>query len=83
MHSTASRGAFDNFPSAFRGALLRPDDEGYAAARLIYSNLSNDQGEAWRRGLWGSADKLARLRAVKAKWDPRNLFRFNKNITPE
>jgi FAD/FMN-containing dehydrogenase len=48
-----------------------------------YSNLSNDQGEAWRRGLWGSADKLARLRAVKAKWDPRNLFRFNKNITPE
>jgi FAD/FMN-containing dehydrogenase len=48
-----------------------------------YSNLSNDHGEAWRRGLWGSAEKFARLRAVKAKWDPRNLFRFNKNITPE
>ncbi|MBX3438267.1 MAG: FAD-binding oxidoreductase [Planctomycetaceae bacterium] len=48
-----------------------------------YSNLTDDQGEAWRRGLWGSVEKLTRLRAVKAQWDPRNLFRFNKNIVPE
>lgn len=31
----------------------------------------------------GSEDKHRRLRAVKAAWDPENLLRFNKNITPE
>jgi hypothetical protein len=37
MQPTASRAAFDNFPSAFRGTLLRPDDQGYATARLIFN----------------------------------------------
>ncbi|MGW2047696.1 FAD-binding oxidoreductase [Streptomyces sp. NPDC001858] len=47
-----------------------------------YANLSDDLGEEWRRGVHGSEAKHQRLRAVKAAWDPRNLLRFNKNITP-
>ena len=47
-----------------------------------YTNLTDDQGEAWRRGVHGSEAKHRRLRAVKAAWDPGNLLRFNKNIAP-
>lgn len=47
-----------------------------------YTNLTDDLGEAWRRGVHGSEAKHRRLRAVKAAWDPDNLLRFNKNITP-
>jgi hypothetical protein len=31
----------------------------------------------------GSEAKHRRLTTVKAAWDPRNLLRHNKNITPE
>ncbi|MFC9034050.1 FAD-binding oxidoreductase [Streptomyces arboris] len=48
-----------------------------------YTNLTEDLGDRWRRGVHGSAAKLRRLQAVKAAWDPQNLLRFNKNITPE
>ncbi|WP_030621536.1 FAD-binding oxidoreductase [Streptomyces fulvoviolaceus] len=47
-----------------------------------YTNLTDDLGEAWRRGVHGSEAKHRRLRAVKAAWDPANLLRFNKNIAP-
>lgn len=47
-----------------------------------YINLSNDNGAEWRRGVWGSAEKYARLGRVKGEWDPENLLRFNKNILP-
>lgn len=47
-----------------------------------YSNLTDDQGEEWRRGVHGSEAKYRRLQAVKAIWDPDNLLRFNKNIAP-
>ncbi|MEU9284536.1 BBE domain-containing protein [Streptomyces sp. NPDC048275] len=47
-----------------------------------YTNLTDDRGEAWRRGVHGSEAKHQRLRAVKAAWDPDNLLRFNKNIAP-
>ncbi|QOV36675.1 FAD-binding oxidoreductase [Streptomyces ferrugineus] len=47
-----------------------------------YTNLTEDQGEAWRRGVFGSEAKYRRLAEVKAVWDPRNLLRHNKNIAP-
>ncbi|WP_406197843.1 FAD-binding oxidoreductase [Streptomyces europaeiscabiei] len=47
-----------------------------------YTNLTDDLGGAWRRGVHGSETKHRRLRAVKAAWDPDNLLRFNKNISP-
>jgi FAD/FMN-containing dehydrogenase len=47
-----------------------------------YTNLTDDQGEEWRRGVHGSEAKYRRLQAVKATWDPNNLLRFNKNIAP-
>jgi hypothetical protein len=68
---------------ALNGAFPAWLNEVAAALPLLsngYSNLTTDQGEAWRRGLWGSPGKLNRLRAVKAQWDPRNLLRYNKNI---
>ncbi|MGW1025421.1 FAD-binding oxidoreductase [Streptomyces sp. NPDC002577] len=47
-----------------------------------YTNLTDDLGEAWCRGVHGGEAKHRRLRAVKAAWDPDNLLRFNKNIAP-
>ncbi|MGW2052017.1 FAD-binding oxidoreductase [Streptomyces sp. NPDC001858] len=47
-----------------------------------YTNLTDDRGEEWRRGVHGSEAKYRRLQAVKATWDPDNLLRFNKNIAP-
>lgn len=47
-----------------------------------YINLTHDLGPDWRRGVWGSAEKYARLLAAKTAWDPENLLRFNKNIPP-
>ncbi|MBF6169239.1 BBE domain-containing protein [Streptomyces gardneri] len=48
-----------------------------------YVNLSTDDGPAWRRGVWGSPDKYARLVCAKTEWDPDNMFRYNKNIRPD
>lgn len=47
-----------------------------------YTNLTDDQGEAWLRGIHGGETKHRRLREVKAAWDPGNLLRYNKNIAP-
>ncbi|MBE8477354.1 FAD-binding oxidoreductase [Streptomyces sp. 3R004] len=47
-----------------------------------YTNLTQDMGEAWRRGVFGSEAKYRRLAEIKAVWDPRNLLRHNKNIAP-
>ncbi|MGW0583000.1 BBE domain-containing protein, partial [Streptomyces sp. NPDC002920] len=47
-----------------------------------YVNLTTDMGPEWRRGVWGSPEKYARLVQAKTAWDPQNLLRFNKNIEP-
>ncbi|MEH0415954.1 BBE domain-containing protein [Streptomyces sp. B21-083] len=44
--------------------------------------MSTDNGADWRRGVWGSPERYARLERAKADWDPQNLLRFNKNIEP-
>ncbi|MDO8358456.1 MAG: FAD-binding oxidoreductase [Devosia sp.] len=51
------------------------------ATGRVYLNYIGDEGQARIEGSFG-AEKLARLRALKTKWDPRNFFRHNQNIRP-
>jgi berberine-like enzyme len=53
---------------------LRP----YSAG--IYANFISDEGESGVEAAYG--DRRARLEALKAAWDPDNVFRMNANITP-
>jgi FAD/FMN-containing dehydrogenase len=51
------------------------------AARGAYVNyLGGDEGADGLEAAYGA--KLARLAALKAKFDPTNLFRMNQNIVP-
>ena len=47
----------------------------------VYLNYIGDEGQGRIESSFGP-QKLARLRALKAKWDPHNLFRHNQNIRP-
>lgn len=47
----------------------------------VYLNLEADEGADKVRANVG-AEKYAKLAALKAQWDPRNLFRLNQNIRP-
>ena len=57
-------------------AVLKP----WATGR-VYLNYIGDEGQARIESSFG-AEKLARLRALKGKWDPHNFFRHNQNIRP-
>lgn len=48
----------------------------------VYLNLEGDDSRDKVRANLG-AEKYAQLAALKAKWDPENLFRLNQNITPQ
>jgi FAD/FMN-containing dehydrogenase len=47
----------------------------------VYLNYIGNEGQERVDASFG-AMKLARLRALKAKWDPDNVFRHNHNIRP-
>ena len=47
----------------------------------VYLNFEQDEGEQHVRAGF-SAEKYARLVALKDKYDPENLFRINQNIAP-
>lgn len=47
----------------------------------VYVNVLTDEGAAGIRAAYPPA-KLARLEAVKAAWDPSNVFHLNQNIRP-
>ena len=47
----------------------------------VYLNFIGDEGQDRVEAGFGPA-KYARLRELKAKWDPTNLFRHNQNIPP-
>ncbi|HEU0024555.1 MAG TPA: FAD-binding oxidoreductase [Thermoleophilaceae bacterium] len=47
----------------------------------VYVNFLMEEGEERVRQAYG-ADKYYRLKALKRRWDPGNLFRLNQNIPP-
>ena len=58
------------------GATLEPFASG------VYVNVLSDEGEAGVRRAY-PAGKLARLAALKRRYDPTNLFHLNPNIRPD
>ena len=46
----------------------------------VYANFISDEGDAGVRAAYG--ERLARLTAVKDRYDPDNFFRMNANIPP-
>jgi hypothetical protein len=59
---------------------LRRDIAGYANGGA-YLNFIGDEGPDRVRAAYGEAN-YGRLAAVKAEWDPGNVFRGNQNIIP-
>jgi len=55
---------------------MRPHGTGKVCVNFIA-----DEGDARVADAY-NAQALARLQAIKAKYDPRNLFRLNQNIRP-
>ena len=59
--------------------------ESFAALRSFatggYVNFMGDEGNEGTRAAYGE-ERLKRLVAVKDKYDPENMFRFNQNIQP-
>jgi hypothetical protein len=51
------------------------------ATGRVYLNYIGDEGQGRIDSSFGEA-KMARLRALKSKWDPTNFFRYNQNIHP-
>jgi FAD/FMN-containing dehydrogenase len=49
-------------------------------ARGGYANYEPDADGAHVPGVYG--DRVARLRALKAEYDPANVFRLNQNVAP-
>ncbi|HSL63014.1 MAG TPA: FAD-binding oxidoreductase [Gaiellaceae bacterium] len=47
----------------------------------VYVNFLGDEGEERVRAAYGDA-RLERLRQLKRRYDPDNVFRFNQNIRP-
>jgi FAD/FMN-containing dehydrogenase len=48
----------------------------------VYVNFLMDEGEQRIRQAYGAA-KYERLKALKRRWDPDNVFRLNQNIRPD
>jgi FAD/FMN-containing dehydrogenase len=57
-------------------AAIRQSDSG------AYANFLGDEGEERVRAAYPGAT-WERLAAIKAQYDPTNLFRLNQNIRPE
>jgi FAD/FMN-containing dehydrogenase len=47
----------------------------------VYVNALTDEGQAGLQRAYG-AEQLARLAALKDRYDPHNVFHLNHNISP-
>jgi FAD/FMN-containing dehydrogenase len=88
----SQRDAMFEFVAAARWSDPAEDDERIAAARRyaatlepfasgMYVNAMSDEGATGVARAYAPA-KLARLRALKAAYDPDNVFHLNQNIAP-
>ncbi|MEV0385720.1 FAD-binding oxidoreductase [Nonomuraea sp. NPDC050643] len=86
------RGTLVEFVAAARWSDPAEDADRMAAARRyaaslepfaagVYVNALTDEGEPGVRRAY-PREKLARLTALKNRWDPDNVFRLNHNIPP-
>jgi FAD/FMN-containing dehydrogenase len=86
------RNALVEFVAATRWTDAAEDGERMAAARRygavlepyasgVYVNVLADEGERGVRRAY-PADKLAKLAALKRRYDPDNVFHLNQNIRP-
>jgi len=88
--------AVDGLRARMRGPVLTASDAGYDAARRIWNSMI-DKRPALVARCAGTADVIdenaqtvrdsyganyARLAALKATPDPKNLFRLDQNIAP-
>ena len=91
MCSSPQRGSFDvNFATGWLPA--DPDGDrhrawvraGWDALRPhsvgVYANFISDEGDAGVEAAY--SDRVARLTALKDRYDPANFFRMNANIAP-
>jgi hypothetical protein len=62
------------------GRALRDDVRPFATGEA-YGNFIGDEGDARVRAGFGAANH-DRLAALKASWDPGNLFHGNHNVKP-
>jgi FAD/FMN-containing dehydrogenase len=88
----SQRGAMFEFVAAARWTDAAEDEQRMSAARRyaaslepfasgMYVNAMSDEGTAGVARAYPPA-KLARLRALKAAYDPDNVFHLNQNIEP-
>ncbi|MBI4537497.1 MAG: FAD-binding oxidoreductase [candidate division NC10 bacterium] len=56
------------------------DMRGFSTGGTYVNFLTEEEGDERIRAAYGK--NYARLADVKTRWDPRNLFRMNKNIPP-
>ena len=60
-----------------------PDDpHAYAATNALLSDLPDAAGQEQTKTGY-APDLYTQLAALKAKYDPANLFRFNRNVMPK
>jgi hypothetical protein len=90
--------AIEAFRTDIRGTLILPAEDSYNEARSIWNAIWQDmryfstggtyvnfltEEEGGERIKSAYGKNYERLVEVKTKWDPENLFRVNKNITPQ
>lgn len=71
--------AFEHVPSPLSAMLI--EQFGGAVSRVYVNYIGVGEGPDRVRAAFG-AEKFEKLRAIKTKYDPTNVFRINQNIAP-